>query len=417
MTMKIHIQDFSGHPFQAQLSRALAARGHTVEHSYASQYVSGKGALERRAGDPAALSFLPITADRPMIKYSIPARLRFERSYVKSLAGAVVRSRPDVVVLTNVPLMTLSAVRKILARQGIPVVLWHQDLFAVAMAKELHKQLPDPVARVLAAELRRREKTIVERVAAVVPIDRSFVTEYRRWGIQRSGIHVVPNWAPLDEIKPVQRDNGWSRRNGLRTSAFRLVYSGTLGRKHNPLLLLDLLDATKARDVDAELTVVSEGEGADMVAEAATGRSDVRVLPFQPAADLPAVLGSADALVAILEPLAGTFSVPSKVLSYLAAGRPVLGLMPEGNAASRDLVEAGGFVGSPDEVGVELAADWVKSLDGDPSELDRLCGQARDLAEARFDIGPISAEFERIAFLAAGRRSSDAGELAAKSAR
>ena len=415
--MKIHIQDFSGHPFQAQLSRALAARGHTVEHSYASQYVSGKGALERRAGDPAALSFLPLTASQPMIKYSIPARLRFERSYVKSLAGAVVRSRPDVVVLTNVPLMTLSAVRKILARHGIPVILWHQDLFSVAMAKELHKQLPKPVARLLAAVLRRREKTIVERVAAVVPIDRTFVTEYQRWGIHRPGIHVVPNWAPLDEIKPVQRDNIWSRRNGLRPGAFQLVYSGTLGRKHNPLLLLDLLDATKARGLDVELTVVSQGEGADMVADAATGRSDVRVLPFQPAADLPAVLGSADALVAILEPLAGTFSVPSKVLSYLAAGRPVLGLMPEGNAASRDLVEAGGFVGSPDEVGVELAADWVKSLAGDPSELDRLSEQSRNLAEARFDIGPIAAEFEHIAFLAAERQSSDAGEFAAKSVR
>jgi hypothetical protein len=59
----------------------------------------------------------------------------------------------------------------------------------------------------------------------------------------------------------------------------------------------------------------------------------------------------------------------------------------------------------------------VKSLAGDPSELDRLSEQSRNLAEARFDIGPIAAEFEHIAFLAAERQSSDAGEFAAKSVR
>jgi glycosyltransferase involved in cell wall biosynthesis len=407
--MKIHLQDFAGHPFQAQLSRALADRGHTVEHSYAIQYLGGKGVLSRRTGDPTALSFVPISARHPLIKYSIRARLRFERSYVKALTGALLRNRPDVVVLTNVPLMTAYAVRKALARHGIPVVLWHQDLLSVAMAGELHAQLPGPVARILAAELRRREKEIVERVAAVVPIDGSFVTEYQRWGVQRSEVHVLPNWAPLDEIVPVPRDGAWSRRNELRPDAFRLLYSGTLGRKHNPLLLLDLLEAMKARGVDAELIVVSEGEGADMVAGASNGsRSDVRVLPFQPAADLSATLGSADVLVAVLEPMAGRFSVPSKVLSYLAAGRPVLGLMPADNAASRDLTEAGGFVASPDKTGVELAADWMKRLSDNPAELDRISKKSRDLAESRFNIVPIAQQFERIALRAAAHRDYDA---------
>ena len=49
------------------------------------------------------------------------------------------------------------------------------------------------------------------------------------------------------------------------------------------------------------------------------------LLPFQPYADLPDVLGSGDILVVLLEQDAGEFSVPSKTLSYLAPVDPCWG--------------------------------------------------------------------------------------------
>ncbi|MEZ5162168.1 MAG: hypothetical protein R2688_00140 [Fimbriimonadaceae bacterium] len=57
---------------------------------------------------------------------------------------------------------------------------------------------------------------------------------------------------------------------------------------------------------------------------------------------LPDVLASADALMAILEPDAGVFSVPSKVLSYLCATSILMAVPPE-NLASKivDREEAG----------------------------------------------------------------------------
>ena len=59
------------------------------------------------------------------------------------------------------------------------------------------------------------------------------------------------------------------------------------------------------------------------------------LLPFQPYEVLPEVLASADVLIAILEPDAGVFSVPSKVLSYHCAGRPILAAIPAENLAAR----------------------------------------------------------------------------------
>ena len=62
--MRILVHDYSGHPFQVELSRELARRGHEVTHSYCEAYVSGKGHLERRARRDACASTRSAAGDR-----------------------------------------------------------------------------------------------------------------------------------------------------------------------------------------------------------------------------------------------------------------------------------------------------------------------------------------------------------------
>ena len=50
--MDIVMHDYAGHPFQVQLSRELAYRGHHVRHQYCTSYTTGRGAVERRPDDP-----------------------------------------------------------------------------------------------------------------------------------------------------------------------------------------------------------------------------------------------------------------------------------------------------------------------------------------------------------------------------
>jgi colanic acid biosynthesis glycosyl transferase WcaI len=394
--MKIHLHDFAGHPFQAQLSRALARRGHEVSHSFSSQYVSGKGALERRPDDPNNLRFSPITAATDFNKYAPAQRLKFEFLYSRALARALSVNPPDVAILCNIPLIAHRRVTACLQRAKIPWVYWHQDICSVAMGQELMQRLPRPVAAPAARYLVSLEKYCLQRAAVVVPIDTGFSDTYRMWGAQDVRPRVIPNWAPLDEIMPMTRENAWAQRNGLPVGRTRLLYSGTLGRKHNPMLLLDLLDKLERNGVAADLTVVSEGDGADLVRQHAMHRDNVRVLPFQTAAALPEVLASADFLVAILEPGAANYSVPSKVLSYLAAGRPIVGLMPEGNAASVALREAGSLVATPAAAGVSAAADWVKRMSSDRAATTLIGNGSRVYAEKHFNIEQVTDEFETV---------------------
>jgi colanic acid biosynthesis glycosyl transferase WcaI len=400
--MRITVHDYSGHPFQVQLSRELARRGHSVLHEYSSQYVTGHGKLTVTAGDPRSLRIEAVQARRPIRKYDPLARMRFELSYARAWRRRLERDRADVIVACNVPLFALAAVRRYLTRSGRPWVFWHQDIYSLGVAAEIDRKLPAPVAAPLRRWTDGLERRQVRSARRVVAIGDAFVRQYESWGLPTSHVDVIPNWAPLDELVPGSRDNAWARERGLPTEPVRLLYAGTLGRKHNPLLLLELLDAARARGVDAMLVVCSEGVGADELAAVAGNRPDVRIFGYQPAERFAEVLASADVMVALLEPDAAAFSVPSKVLSYLAAGRPTIALVPEGNPAAHDVCTAGGFVAPPNKRGAHSASEWLAgTVAAGPDSLPHLGRRARQLAERRFDITAITDRFEDLLHAAA----------------
>ena len=113
-------------------------------------------------------------------------------------------------------------------------------------------------------------------------------------------------------------------------TGFSFLYSGTLGLKHKPELLVAL------KRSDRNVVVVGQGAGYKTLEAAVAGEeTGIRLLPIQPAEALPEVLASGDVLVAIIEREAGSFAVPSKVQSYMCAGRPILLAAPAENLAAR----------------------------------------------------------------------------------
>jgi len=400
--MRINLHDYSGHPFQAQLARELAARGHEVVHTHAAQYETGHGQLKRLPGDPEGLEFESITADAPLIKYSPLRRTRFEFSYAKAWRRRLATQDFDLVIACNIPLFALARMQPYFRRRQMPWMLWHQDIYSLGVAGEASRQLPPALAKAVKEIAQGLEKNQVTNARTVVAIGDEFVRQYERWGLSTTHAHVIPNWAPLDELVPGARDNEWSRSQALPAEPVRLLYAGTLGRKHNPALLVELLDDTRARGVDAFLTVISEGVGADQIKQMCAGRTDVKILGYQDADHFSDVLASADILIALLEPDAANFSVPAEVLSYLSAGRPIIALVPEGNPAALDVVEAGGCVAPPTSAGAVEAATWLAGIKNDRAALQMLGRRSRALAETRFDIERIGDEFEEILLKAVG---------------
>ena len=278
----------------------------------------------------------------------------------------------------------------------MPFVFWQQDIYSVAMANLAREKLP-VVGGAVGRAFRMIERRMLVRSDAVVVISEDFVPVLAEWRVPRGLVHVIENWAPLDELSVRPRENPWAAENGL-TGGTVVLYAGTLGLKHNPELLLEVANRFRGND-DVRVVVVSEGLGAEWLRERRSqhglGDGDLLLLPYQPYDVLPDVLATGDVLAVILEPEAGVFSVPSKVLSSHCAGRPLLAAIPAENLAAR-IIEGAGSGLVVDPTGTAAFVGAAEQLVGDGETREIMGKHARAYAERTFDIGTIGDRFERV---------------------
>lgn len=397
MGLKIVVHDYSGHPFQVELARELARRGHRVHHCYSDSIQTPQGALQPLPGDPATFSVQPVSLGRRLAKYSYVQRWRAERRYAGLLADRIAAQAPDVVISGNAAPDIQNAARDAAKASKARFVFWLQDLYGEAARRILPPRLP-VLGSAAAALLQRQEARCLRESDHVVAISDDFAPLLQAMGVPAEHRTTIENWAPLGEISPRPKRNAWSLAQGC-AGDFCFLYAGTLGLKHNPELLAALAQAL-ARFPAARVMVASQGLGADYLArqKQERGLDRLTLLPFQPYEALPDMLGAGDVAIALLEPEAGVFSVPSKVLSYFSAGRPILAAMPRQNLAARLIErEQAGLVTGPDDIEGFVAAA-LKLLTGD--DLAAMGQNGRSYAERAFAIGPIADRFEQVIGLA-----------------
>jgi len=391
--VRILIHDYVGHPFQVQLSRQLAKRGHEVRHAYCGSIHTPQGSFARRADDPESFGVDCIDLGARIPKTGYLRRFRMEAEYGRKLVALCSRFQPEVVLSGNTPSIPQHRLTRYCKQQGIRHIFWVQDIYGIAVYNLLKRRIPG-VGHLVGKYFMSLDRTSARLSDAIVVITKDFLPIFRQWGVEESRMHVVENWAVLEELSVRPRDNAWSQEQNF-ASGPRFIYTGTLAMKHNPALLLALAKTLEARG-EGQLLVVSEGSGVEWLRREADaqGIRTIRYAGFQPFEQLAEVLGSADVLVAILEPEAGVFSVPSKVLSYMCAGRALLAAMPLENLAARLIVkhQAGRVVTPDDYAGFCAAATELM----DSEEQRKACGRAaRQYAEKNFDIDRVTDQFEK----------------------
>jgi len=405
--MRIAIVDYPGHAFAIQLSRCLARRGHTVLLSYYAGFPSPKGPLERRADDPETLTIRSVDLDQPFQKFNFFKRRQQEIAVGKAFGKIVDDFAPDIVVACTVPIDTQSILMRHARRAKAAIVFWLQDIISIAMREILSRKLPG-LGPLVAMYYQRKEARLFHDSDAIVAISEDFFGALADLRLDPSRCYVMPNWAPLPEMPQCPKDNEWSRTQGLANKKV-VLYSGTLGMKHNPEFLAALAQSTRDQ-ADTAVVVVSEGLGTDYLMTARNERNleNLILLPFQPANLLPKVLAAADVLTAFVEPEAGTFSVPSKLLSYFCAGRAVLAGIGKNNASAREIRRHElGLVVEPDDEAAYIAA--ARRLLVESRLREEFGVRAREYAERTFDIEKIASQFESI-FEAAIKRRHHPGQ-------
>jgi colanic acid biosynthesis glycosyl transferase WcaI len=142
-----------------------------------------------------------------------------------------------------------------------------------------------------------------------------------------------------------------------------------------------LLQAAKLLEGEnTALIFVGEGANRARLQAAAQGSTNIRFLPFRPAAEIPLVMAAGDVhIICVRRGLEGVV-VPSKLYSVLAAGRPVLAVASEESDIVRIVREARcGLAADPDDPASVAAA--LRKMRDDPRELTEMGVCAREAAK------------------------------------
>ena len=300
-----------------------------------------------------------------------------------ALAGAdavAAAGRCDVVFAMSPPI-TLGVAGWAAARRGrAPLVFNVQDVFPDAAVETGAVSSPR-----VAAAASRLERWVYRQAAAVTVLSEGMADNVRSKldaGADPDKVVVIPNSADAGRIIPTDRVNSYRAELGLDgTDCTVVMYAGNLG--HSQPLELVVAAAERFADqgrADVQFVVNGDGVARSVVADAAERLHNLHLVGWQPPERLGEVLGAADLHLVLLRQGLGTTSVPSKVYTVLAAGRPVLASVDRGSEVERLLVESGaGRTVVPDDPDAFCAA--LAEMVADPDALVEMGRRGRAHAE------------------------------------
>jgi colanic acid biosynthesis glycosyl transferase WcaI len=294
-------------------------------------------------------------------------RAAYELSFGAQVATQRPSERPDVVLAIVPSLFGAMAAARIARRAGAPLVVWVQDLMGRAAA-----QSGMSGGSAVAGAVDAVERSLLRRADRVVVLNERFREHALAVGVPAERLAVQPNWTHLPPASPTDRARtrarlGWSEDETV------VLHSGNMGLKQG---LQNVVEAARLADVqgrrDVRFVLMGDGNQRDMLTVRATGIAAIDLRP--PTTDYPAVLAAADVLL-VNERLSNVdMCLPSKLTSYLHAGRPVIAASPaEGGTAAEVRRSGAGLVVPPGDPSALLEA--VRDLAADP-ELMATFGRA-----------------------------------------
>jgi glycosyltransferase involved in cell wall biosynthesis len=302
-------------------------------------------------------------------------RMAFYLSYMAlATAMAPVAGKADVVVATSPPLFTGLAGLALARLNRAPFILDVRDLWPAAAVSL--DQIPSAHAVALGERL---ERLLYRQSAAVTAVTEPFVRHIASIRRRPPAPALVVN-GTLDMFFDIGYDRSARKELGVPDDRFLAMFAGTLGIAQ---ALPRVLDAAELTGDDVHFALVGDGPIRDIVAASAAerGLGNVHFHPQVALEDVPPLLAAADAL---LVPLSAhpTFAdfVPSKLIDFMATGRPVV-VSAAGEAAAIVEDVAGGIVVPPEDPPALAAA--LKRLAADPDGGLEMGRRARAFAASR----------------------------------
>jgi len=282
--------------------------------------------------------------------------------------------------------------------KGAPVLLWVLDLWPETLAA-----VGAVRAKWLLALVGRMVAFIYRRCALILAQSRAFEPNIANYSGDVSRIRYFPGWAEplfhgsLSSVEPAPEVRAYQ-------DTFNVLFAGNIGEAQDFPAILDAADKLRQR-ADIRWLIVGDGRAAEWVRSEIRRRAlddSVRMLGRHAIERMPSFFCAAGALLVTLkrDPVFA-MTIPGKVQTYLATGRPVIGML-DGEGA-RVIQQSGAGLVCASGDGPALA-DRVAHLASLPSA-ERAAMGARGLEYSRkeFDRDRLLTQLEEwMAELASG---------------
>jgi colanic acid biosynthesis glycosyl transferase WcaI len=328
----------------------------------------------------------------PTDKSNIPARAIAFGGFtaLTGVVSAATRPKPDVVLAMSPPL-TLGLAGWTAARlRGAPFVFNIQDVFP-DVAVELGVITSPSVIR--AASALERFTYLRSDAVTVLSDDLRDNVATKLRGNRPERVRVIPNFVDTEHIRPAHKENRYRQEFGL-TGKTVVMYAGNVGFSQSLDLVLDAA-AALAHDPDVVFVINGGGAARPELERKATGAPNVRFVDMQPKDRLPEVLAAADIHVVPLRRGLARSSVPSKMYSILAAGRPIVASVDTGTEVASVVERASaGIAVPPDDP--EAFTKAVARLVSEPQDSERMGRSGRSFVERWASPAAIAEQYEAL---------------------
>jgi colanic acid biosynthesis glycosyl transferase WcaI len=253
------------------------------------------------------------------------------------LAPFLVGLRYDAIISFQLSPVTMSVpalVVRSLSGFRIPIYHWVQDIWPESLAAAGFRVNPF-IIRMIRGLVRvlyhQSEKVVVQSLG--------FVDRILEYGIPQEKVKYLPNWAE-DLYKPVSLQTDFATSQGL-DSGFHVLFAGNIGVAQG---LETIIDCAKMLSDYKDIKFVILGDGANLnhLMNYAKDSPNIVFKGRKPLESMPMFFAHADVLLVHLrkDPLF-SLTIPSKIQSYLACGKVILGGL---EGSGRDVIAAAGGV-------------------------------------------------------------------------
>jgi len=278
--------------------------------------------------------------------------------------------RPDVVVAISPPLFGAMAAKLIAKWKRVPLGVVVQDIYSAGVA-ELG-QGGGPATAAAAWLLSRLERWVMGGQAHVCTIHELFQTRLASIRASDARITIIKNWTHVtspNELTPrasTREQLGWGEDEVV------VLHAGNMGEKQGLQNVVDAARLAESEGLPIRFVLMGNGNQRRELETLGAGVATLEFRDSVPDEGYLEALSAADVLLVNERPGVAEMSLPSKITSYCAAGRPIVAATSDEGATAEAIRRSG--------AGIVLVA-------GDPERLIRAIADLAKDTERQSELG------------------------------